>query len=47
MFEKLIATTGSLIHSAFIPVVHAESNDVQRLDEETVWDRMKAVVHIK
>lgn len=49
MLEKCICVTGALLHSAFVPVVHAEQkeNEVQRSTEDTIWDRLKSVAHIK
>lgn len=49
MLEKCICATGALLHSAFVPVVHAEQkeNEVQRSTEDTIWDRLKSVAHIK
>lgn len=43
MLDKIINTTGIVIHAAFIPVVRAEQHEIQRSDDETVWDRLKAV----
>lgn len=48
MFQKIVAATGCLIHSAFIPVVHAEQKkEIQRSSEETFWDRLKSIAHTK
>lgn len=44
MFEEIVRIAGRIIHCAFIPVVHAASNESKAFSGENVFDRMKEAV---
>lgn len=49
MFEEVFRKVGSVIHCTFIPIVYAKQSQLEDVssDNDSVWNRLKAITHTK